>query len=282
MRWWVLSVALVLGTACGPKVVRQPIYESAQVAVVLRHSIEDGEPVSHGYEHPVTISGVRVAHILASFSFEDRKGHAHPLVRTGHVYDLAEGISDALGKATPADEVIAVASAHDRRLGIFSDRRVTSFRCMLEQGQLRFEFYAIEFDWKDDDPRSEEYTVPLALPQRKPPFRLVPGQAQALAGPRGLLVDWRDPFFRRPVNLSIRHGQVRRRTILMEAEPEDEAIDPLPGAPASTQTNAQVQALDQLDAARRAGILPEAEFQRRRRLILQGRLEEAGYGADPQ
>ena len=40
--------------------------------------------------------------------------------------------------------------------------------------------------------------------------------------------------------------------------------------------DAQLRALDQLDAARRSGIVTEAEFQKRRRLVLEGKLEEAG------
>jgi hypothetical protein len=46
-------------------------------------------------------------------------------------------------------------------------------------------------------------------------------------------------------------------------------------------TDAQIRALDQLEGARRSGLVTEAEFQRRRRLILQGRLEEAGYAPGP-
>jgi hypothetical protein len=42
-----------------------------------------------------------------------------------------------------------------------------------------------------------------------------------------------------------------------------------------------MRALDEIDAARRAGLITESEFLRRRRLVLEDRLEEAGYGAEP-
>jgi hypothetical protein len=61
-----------------------------------------------------------------------------------------------------------------------------------------------------------------------------------------------------------------------EAE-EQGAAAPVP----ADATDAQRRALDQLDAARRTGLVSEAEFQRRRRLVLEGRLAEAGYGEAP-
>jgi hypothetical protein len=262
--------------ACGPKVVREPVFQRGQVEVQLRRY--DEPEVSRRYEHPKTISGVRMAHILASLAYEDHKQVRHPIIRTDHVYDLAEGLAAALAKAGPEDEIIATATARDRRLGIFSDDRITALGLYVLQDQLYLDFYAIEEDLRAMERREEEYRVPLSLPGGRPAFTLIPVEAQSLRGPRTLVVDWRDSYYRKPVNLSIRSGGVRRRTVLMEAEDEVEPADlDLP----SSFTDAQIQALDQLDAARRAGIVPEAEFQRRRRLILQGRLEEAGYPPDP-
>ena len=110
----------------------------------------------------------------------------------------------------------------------------------------------------------------------------MPGQAQRTVGDREVLIAWRDDYYRKPVNLSFRQGQARRRTVLMEMP--EEAQPKTPGA-APTPPNladAQIRALDQLDAARQSGLVKESDYQRRRRLIIEGKLDEAGYGAAPK
>ena len=47
-------------------------------------------------------------------------------------------------------------------------------------------------------------------------------------------------------------------------------------------SDAQLRALDQLDARAQSGLVKESDYQRRRRLILENRLDEAGYGTVPQ
>jgi hypothetical protein len=63
-----------------------------------------------------------------------------------------------------------------------------------------------------------------------------------------------------------------------ESEPKVPAAQTVPKGLA----DAQIRALDQLDAARQSGLIKEAEYQRRRRLILEGKLDEAGYGTAPK
>jgi hypothetical protein len=276
-----LSVAAALCApllACGPKLVREPVFTREGVTVELRRTVDGGEPVPRGYDHPIQIAAVRVAHILATVSHSQGEEAQRPTIRTEHVYDLAEGIAAALAKAGPDDEAMATASSHDRRLGIFSDRKVTAFAAYVKSDQLHLDFYVIEHDYRDDDPRAEGYEPPATLPASKPGFKLHAATAMTVDGPRGVAVDWRSEFYRKPVNLSVRHGQVRRRTVLMDSEEGDPSDLPIPDVP----TDAQIRALDQLDAARRSGLVPEPEFQRRRRLILQGKLEEAGYGGAPE
>ena len=69
----------------------------------------------------------------------------------------------------------------------------------------------------------------------------------------------------------------------MEAEPEEERpeADPSEPAVAPELRDAQLRALDELDTLRRSGQITEDEFRERRRLVLDGRLDEAGYGASP-
>lgn len=282
-RTILVFVSLAIAAGCGPRIVLTPVYESENVRVVLRHTLEGGEPLDRGYQHPVVISDVRLVHILASISHETRSGERKPTIRSGHVYELAEGLNKALSRAETSDAAIASAIWTDRRFGIFSDRRVTAFRAFFEGDQLVLEFYAIEADVEralDADGRRREFQVPLELPDTKPAFRLIAGKAQATLGARSLEIDWRNPEFAKPVGISVRQGQIRRRTILLESDP-DEPNPPAARSPVSGKLHdAQMRALDQLDAARRAGLINEREFRRRQRLVLEGQLEDAGYAPE--
>jgi hypothetical protein len=243
--------------------------------------LEGGEPVARGYNHPATIADVRLAHILGSLNYETPKGKRRPAVRTNHLYELAEGLAKALQEAGPDDEIAAAAFGRDRRLLLFAEDRVTSFRAWIQGNQLYLEFYTVEELLEEPGVanESEKYRIPTATPRGKAGFRLVAGPAVVLAGPQAVAVDWRNPQFRRPIGLGIGSSGIRRQTILMEAPPEEEgSLAPTPEGFSDTQ----LRALDELDGARRAGLITEIEFQRRRNLILEGKLEEAGYGAEPR
>jgi hypothetical protein len=266
--------------ACGPKLVRETVLETERSRVLLRHSIDDGKVVAHGRAQPAVIADVRLAHILAAVSHEDSDGERGPTIRSEHVYELAEGMAKAFEKAGPDDEVVGVAYARDRRLGIFTAERVTAFRSWIDPGgELWMEFFAIESELPEPDAHrvDKRWEPPPDLPGDRPRFKLIPGEAQRAAGARGLAIAWRDDYYRQPVAMRLRGGKVRRRTVLLEAPVEE--VAPAAQAPLPADlSDEQRQALDQLEAARRAGLVRETEYQRRRILILAGQLEEAGYG----
>ncbi len=279
----ILLISVCLGlSACGPKLVREEIFESEKrdVRVELVRSEKDGEPIDRGYAHPATIADVRLAHILASISHKDKDDKSRPTIKTGDVYTLAEGIAKAIEKATPADEVVAAAFSRVRRFAVFSEDRVTSFHLYFKDEALVIEFYAIDelFEKKDRWGKADPYLIPYGPPQSKIDARLEAGPARAVEARQRLIVDWRDDFFAKPVALSVRMGKIRRRSVLMQAsdeDPEPEVTERYEGL-----SDAQTSALDQLDATRRAGLVTEAEFLRRRRLVLENKLEEAGYGEE--
>ena len=278
----VVALGLSLGVGCGPKVIRETVHDTARVRVELRRTIEGGKPLPRDYAHPVTISAVRIAHILAGLSHRDGSEERAPTIRTEHVYELAEGLAQALGKAGPDDEIAAAVFPVDKNLYVFTHERVTAFRAVAEEEWLVFEFYVIEGSLeKKSAGQDSEYRIPLEPPGWKPGFTLVAERAQLLKGSRTLRIDWRDPSFARPLNLRFRGGKGARRTILMEQEPEAETLLPQVSPAPTGLDDAQVRALDQLDAARRAGLVSESEFRRRRRLILEGRLKDAGYDPGP-
>lgn len=273
------GLALAIGSGCGPKLVRETVYDRDGVHVELRRSVKGGSPIARGYEHPATLAAVRVAHILALIHYEDAKGAQHPIIRSEHVYPLGEGVAQALAKAGPDDEIAVAVFTVERRLGVFQQKRVTAFRAYMRDDELVLQFYSINALIERGSPRGSEYKIPEEVPSWKPDFRLVQSKAQRRAGPRVLRVEWRNSYFARPPSLRLRDGQLQRRTILMEEElpVEPETLKPL----STALRDAQIQALDQIDAARRSGLISESEYRRRRRLVLEGRLEEAGYDTKP-
>jgi len=272
------ALAAVFLAGCGPKLVRDRVFEKPSVRVELRHSEKRGEVIPRGFDHPATISDVRIAHILASLSFEDKDKKHRPVIRSNHVYDLAEGIAKALAQAKPDDEVAAAAFPEDRRLGIFTDNRVTAFRLHLEGDAMQIEFMAVEEPLEKEGAKVgySEYEIPSDLPAFAPRFTILTGESITRFGPRGVSVAWRDAVFQRPVSLRDREG--KQRTVLMELPPEKEGAPPQKEEIPPGLSEAQRQALALVGAERSGGMITEAEYQRKRRLILEGKLDEAGYG----
>jgi len=288
LRQCLLSLVVCALAGCGPKLVRERIYDKPTVRVELRHQTDGGEVLKHGYTQPATIADVRIAHILASLSFEDKEEKRQPIIRSQFVYELAEGIAAALAKAGPDDEIAAASFPEDRTLGIFTDNRVTAFRLVLVGDEMQIEFYTVESGLERDGSKlgAREYEIPSELPSFAPAFKIVPDKAQSRRGDRGVEIAWRDEYYRKPMTLSFRQGQARRRTVLMDSPPEPEGSSSGPAKPGDAPLPAnlsdlQIRALDQLDAARQSGLVKEADYQRRRRLILENRLDEAGYGTLP-
>jgi hypothetical protein len=280
-RLGLVGLAACALSACGAKLVRERVLDEPGVRVELRHQVVDGKPVARGYAQPTKIADVRIAHILASLSTEDDKGERRPMIRSEFVYPLADGISAALDKATPDDEIAAASFPQDRKLGIFTDETVTAFRLVLVGDEMQIEFFSFEGTIEREGNKSapRDYEIPTELPSYAPRFKLVPAEAQTRLGPRGVAVSWRDPYYRKPVSLSFRQGQARRRTVLMEMPTEEEPGVTTAAPEAAKLSDAQLRALDQLEAQRQSGLLKEADYQRRKRLVLEDRLDEAGFGA---
>ena len=279
------ALAAVLLSGCGPKLVRTPVFQKDQpsVRVELQRREQGGAAVPRGFEQPATIADVRIAHILGDLTFEGKDGKRQTAIRSAFLYDLAGGIAVALAQATPDDEVVAAAFPEDRRFGIFTDNRVTSFRLHLEGDSMHIEFMAIEDPLEKEGAKVgySEYQMPSELPVLAPTFVLVPSESITKLGSRGVAVAWRDEIFRRPVSLVGRDGVVKKRTVLMELPPE-KGTSPVekPSRPPGL-SDAQTRALDKLDAARAGGAVTEAEYQRRRRLILENKLGDLGDDEAP-
>ncbi len=291
----VLGPALLcaLAAACGPKVVDEPVVSDDALRISLRKVILKGQPEARGNAHPATVSDVRIAHILASLEYRDTKGTRRPVIRSESVYQLAESLNKAVKQATPDDDIVAAVFETDRRLGLFTNKKVTAFRMFFAGELLRLEFYDVERELESSSGSAkavdEGYQMPQAVPAAPGSFRLAAGEGIVVDGPRAVQIDWRNEYFAKPLQLGVRAGRFKRRTVLMEEdEPAETNPRPKPavaqepplklleGASAEVH-DAQRAAFDELLALRRSGLVPEAEYQRRRQLIERGELEKAGY-----
>ena len=67
-----IGALLLLGSlGCGTRYQRTLVQEQGGTKTLLRAELRGGGTVSKGYAHPVTIAGVRIAHILASIDYSE-------------------------------------------------------------------------------------------------------------------------------------------------------------------------------------------------------------------
>jgi hypothetical protein len=284
------ALAAVILAGCGPKLIRNRVFENDAVRIELQRREQGGSVVARGYDHPATIADVRVAHILGNLTFQDSDKKQQPMIRSAQLYDLADGIAKALAQATPDDEIAAAAFPVDRKFGIFTDQKVTAFRLYMQGDAMRIEFFKLEEELEKDGAKVgyREWELPSELPTLAPKYSIVTNDRISKFGTRGVSVAWRDDEFRRPITLRDREGNVKKRTVLMELPPDqsepakpgqpkkpiEKALDRPPGL-----SDAQVRALDQADEDRESGAISEPVYQKKRRLILDNKIDESGYGS---
>ena len=267
-----LALALVLASAgCGTRYARVPVHEDDLTQVLLRAELRDGKPVDRGFAHPVTISGVRLAHVLAQLdvragSGEEAPSERRPAIHTDLVYPLGELLSRALDKADPSQEVVVQALRKERRLGLFTQSYATSFVAWVaSDGRLYLSLSRL--DWPVPKGQEDEAREPV-VGRETTAFRALASEGVDPVAHQIVAVHWRDDRFRRPTTVQVGPGgKVSRRTVLMEEEapaPLDEpASETMPSDPEA------LRALADLEEARRAGELTEAEYLRKKREFLE-------------
>jgi hypothetical protein len=264
-----LGLGLLLGMGCGTRYARVPVSEDEGLQVVLRAELRDGQAVERGFLHPATISAVRIAHVLAQIDVrvdgdDGAKSERKPAIPTELVYPLGDKLSAALAQADPSQEVVVQALRSERRLGLFTDNFATSFLAFVDKDDLlHLEFSRL--DWPVPKGSEGELREPVSG-REVMAFRVLASEGVEPIGHQAVAVHWRDERFRNPTNVRVgARGKVSRRTVLMEEEgpaPEAGPAVALPTDPAS------LRALADLEEARRAGELTEAEYQRKRRALL--------------
>ena len=271
-----LALAATLASCASPYR-RETLHDDGLVKVVLRTRVAGGEPVARGFSQPRAISGVRLAHILSQLDVRMRAsdeggGERRPAIHTELVFSLGDHLSAAFAKAGPDQEVVVTAVRKERRLGVFTQDYLTSFTAWVD-GEDRLQIHLARCDWqvpKGDEEEIEREPVPGAGPGRQR-FRVIPAQDIDPIGSQSVAIQWSAARFRRDSTLSVgAAGRVQRRRVLMESPVpvEEEAVAeeaPLP-LPSDPDT---LRALADLEEERRAGRLPEAEYLRLRRELLE-------------
>jgi hypothetical protein len=267
-----LAVALLATTSAGcvTRAIRQTVYDDQHTEVFLRSQVKAGETVDRGFKHPLAIAPVRVAHILSRIELrtDGKKGTQRaPAVPVETLYQIAEGVSQALEKANPNQEVVVLSIRKTKRFKLFDRDYLTSFLTYAKEDELFIHFSRSEWELPV---RREERPPEPHVGEHEMKFRVVPGKAMILVDPQSVAVAWRDPIFREPSTTRILPGgRVVQRTILMES-PEEELGEPAPedriGEGLSPETLRQ---LGDLEEMRHRGEITEAQYKLRRREILQ-------------
>jgi hypothetical protein len=252
--------AAVSITGCGARYARVPLVQTPELVVTLRSERRGGESVAKGFAHPAAISASRLESILSRVDVresgkdaeERRAAFAPALVPT-----LASALAGALARADATQEVALRAERRERKLGVFTRRFATSFVAYVD-AQNRLVLQLVDAD--RELPAGDDAPLPEPIAGRGlHPIKALPGPHVAAIGPRAVAVDWRADLFAAP---PARGDGSRKRTILMES-PGPRAAQAPPESDAASDP-ARLRALADLEEARRAGRISEAEYQRQR------------------
>jgi len=270
-----LPLLALLALACKTPV-KEDVFNEGPVKVFLRSEKTWylGSLIEKDYDHPVTISPVRIAHILSRIDVRVA-GKREPAIPTELLFSIAEGISRSLARAGAEQEVVVMATEKERRIGIFDHDYLTSFVAYVKGPQLFI--YMARIHWEVPPKQKEDPPLPQ-IGEERMAFRLYPSKGMELVEGQGVAADWRNDVFARPTRTKVLpSGKVVRKTILLESDDNE------PAAATDTDTDtdqqapveaprglspAQLRALADLEEARQAGEITEAEYAARQREIL--------------
>ena len=269
----ILATMTILASGCITRTVRNTFYEDANTRIILVQEKRSGRAIERGYAHPVQIAPVRMAHILSRLDVRvENKDSIQrmPAIPTEALYELADHIAIAFGEADPNQHIVAYYSRRDKRWGVFDRRYLTSFLVFASGDSMVIHFSKV--DWEIPKSGRREKVPEPRIDDETNAFRVVASTGMMVATPNTVTVDWGHSIFKKPSRTHIAPGgKVVRRTILMEAPEEPE---PKPGEAAGEQipaalSAATLRALADLEEERTNGEVTEADYNTRRRRILE-------------
>ena len=266
--------ALILLLAAGCITRREDVFREGTVDVFLRSDKRWRQTLEKDYEHPVTISPVRTAHILSRMDLRtgvEKGNQREPAIPTELLLPIAEGVAQALAQADENQEVVVMAIRRFKRLHVFERKYLTSFVAYARDDRLYIHLARSEFDISELPQHRQDKIPEPRIGEHPMKFRLYSGTAMTLVDAQSVAVEWRNPIFSRPTRTNILPtGEVTRKTILMESPPEEwssgePAVDALP----ENLSPEQLRALADLEERRQQGQITEAEYREQRRRILE-------------
>jgi len=226
-------IATLLATGCITRSVKEPVFEQDQTSVILRSQRRGGETLPKGFGHPLAISAARIAHILSRIDLRSGEGDGErqPAIPLDSLYLIAEGMSKALGKADPDQEVVVMSVRRGKHFYVFDRNYLTSLLAYVKDDLLYIQ--VARADWEVPNNLKTQLPEPRA-DEEVMKFRLVASDGMTLVTAQAVAVSWRAPICQRPTRTRIRpSGKVVRREILMETPEETPAppisTDVLPG-----------------------------------------------------
>jgi hypothetical protein len=258
-----LAVAVLacagISLGCGARYVRVPLVDTPELAVALRSQTKGGAPIERGFSHPAALSAARAESALARIEIrETSRGEEtrRPAIPPELARPIGRALADALGRADATQEVVVRARRRERKLGVFSRNFATSFVAFVDEKQ-RLQVHLVDAD--RELPPGEDAPLPEPVAGRSlHAIKVLPGAHMETLGQRGVAIDYRAALFQQAAP----PATAGRRTILMETAQPDALKASSP--PPATVDPERLRALADLEAARRAGTIPEAEYQRRR------------------
>jgi hypothetical protein len=266
-----LALVASVGFGCVTRTFRESVFDDGYTEVLLRGKSKGGESIDRGFDHPISIAPVRVAHILSRIDLriqEAKKNERRPAIPTETLYTIAEAVATALKEADSSQEIVVQSIRRTKRWGIFDRFYLTSLLCYVKDDL--FYVHVSRSDW--EVPQHREDRLPEAHAGEYPlKFRLITSKGMTLVDSQAVAADWRDPIFKKPTRTRITPGgRIVRREMLMESLEDPTEYEQ--GPKLEELTGAQLRALADLDDARRAGDLSEAEYYSQKNAVLRGEL----------
>ena len=271
----ILLLALAAASAgCITRPVKEKVFDDGYTSVVLRSEKRGFSTVAKGFDHPATLSPVRMTHILSRIDLrwtKDEDNERVPAIPLDTLFTIGKGMTQALEKANPNQEVVVQSIRRDRNLAIFERQYLTSLLAYMKDDVLYI--HLSRSDW-EIPPRRKDNLPEAHVGEHPQKFRLIIDRGMTLASDhQSVAVQWRDEVFRKPTRTRVTStGKVVRREVLMESLEDETQFEKPAAHPGDSLSPEQLRALADLEEARQGGSVTEAEYHGRRDRILRGEL----------
>jgi hypothetical protein len=272
-----LIALLAIGTsACVSRSVKEEVYSNGYTKAFLRSEKKGMSVVPKGFQHPSAIAPVRLSHILSRIDMRQGEGaesRRMPVVPLDTLFTIGDALAKGLNEADPNQEVIVQSIRRGKSLVIFDRQYLTSLLAYVQDGLLYIHISRSDWEIPAGKQRlKDEGRLPETHAGKYPlEFRLLVDRGMTLYDQQAVMVEWKDPIFKKPTRTRITPGgRIVRREMLMESL--EDPTDYEQGPKLEELTGGQLRALADLDDARRAGDLSEAEYYSQKNAILRGEL----------